>query len=207
MIKGVDISKWQQIVDMPRVKKEGYEFAMVRAVSGKTYDKYAYANYCMASDCGMNVGFYHYSYATDVDNIKREAALMLEFLKGKRVTMPVVLDLEDPSQRTLGKGKLNEMAKTYLNMVESAGYYVMFYSSLDWMKNIWDAEMVQRFDLWYARYKADGYKDYKCGMWQSTSKGTVPGISGSCDIDFDMRDLAKLIESKGLNHLSKAYVK
>lgn len=201
MQKGIDISKWQANVDMKRVKESGVEFVMVRALSGKNVDKYAFANYAMCRELDMGVGFYQYNYALTEKGIRQEAQLMIEFLKDKKVNMPICLDMEDSTYRKLPVAEINRLARIWLEMVEGAGYYVMIYSNNDWMKNVWQKDLLEKYDLWYARYKANGYQDFKCGLWQSSSTGTVPGINGNCDVDYALKDLREIIERKGLNNL------
>ena len=57
-----------------------------------------------------------------------------------------------------------------------------------------------RYAFWYARY-TDTFDGTDCGIWQYTSTGSVPGISGNVDLDLAYVDYPSVIRGAGLNHL------
>jgi len=65
-IYGVDISRWQQGIDLAQVAREGYEFCVVKATEGPTHDGWIYTNphyktqLAAAKAAELLVGSYHF---------------------------------------------------------------------------------------------------------------------------------------------------
>lgn len=200
--KGIDVSKWQGRIDWPKVKAAGIEFAMVRTSYGqRSLDEYGVANIKCAQDVGIDVGVYHYCYAKTVAAAKAEAVHLLRVIKPYKLTYPVVLDLEDPSQAGLGKQLLTDMVIVFLSAIEDAGYYAMLYANKHWLTNILDYDRLKRFDVWLAEWREKPTWSGNFGIWQYTDKGKVPGISGNVDLNIAYRDYPEIINAAGLNGL------
>lgn len=201
--QGMDVSYVQTSVDWARVKAAGIEFAMVRAGFGRELsqkDRMFESHYAGAKSAGVPVGVYWYSYATDANGAKKEAAACLETIQGKQFEYPIAFDLEDATQRDLGTDRITEIAVAFLEEIEQAGYYAVLYSSLDWLRNRLDYDRIKRFDLWLAQWRSAGYTyENPIGLWQYTSSGEVDGVSGRVDRDIAYKDYAQIIQSGGLN--------
>lgn len=208
MYYGLDVSycqgditaeKWEQ------VKADGYEFAIIRAGYGRESsqkDKYFEKNYAWAKQAGMDVGAYHYSYATDVDGIKKEAAVMLEWLEGKQFEYPIVLDIEEPKQANLSKELLSEMIDTYCSIMEENGYHPAIYSYAIFLRDKVDKSVLDKYDVWVAHTNAaSANATYKNSytMWQYNHKGYVNGISGDVDLNVCYVDYPSIIKAEGKN--------
>ena len=176
---------------------------MVRAGFGRELsqkDSMFESHYSGAKEAGIPVGIYWYSYATDADGAKKEAAACLETIKGKQFEFPVAFDIEDATQRDLGADRLTDIAVAFLEEMEQAGYYAVLYSSLDWLRNRFDYERIKRFDLWLAQWRSAGHTyENPVGMWQYTSSGSVEGIAGRVDRDIAYKDYEQIIKEAGLN--------
>lgn len=201
--QGIDVSYAQQNIDWAAVKAAGVEFAMIRAGYGRELsqkDSMFESHYAGAAEAGIPAGAYWYSYATDVEGAKREAAACLETIRGKAFAFPVAFDIEDPSQRDLGRDQITDIAVAFLEELEKAGYYAVLYSSLDWLRNRIDYDRVKRFDLWLAQWRSAGYTyENPIGLWQYTSSGSVDGIPGRVDRDIAYKDYSTIIREAGLN--------
>ena len=206
--RGIDISYAQTSVDWAKVKAAGVEFAMVRAGYGRELsqkDSMFESHYAGAKSVGIPVGTYWYSYAKDVDGAKKEAAACLETIRGKSFEYPVAFDIEDPSQRDLGKDVITDIAVAFLEEIEKAGYFATLYSSLDWLRNRLDYDRIKRFDIWLAQWRDAGATyEHPYGMWQYTSSGSVDGIAGRVDRDIAYKDYETIIREAGLNGTSAA---
>jgi len=83
---GIDVSKWQGIIDWKKVKDAGVEFAMIRVgyrtqVDGKiTEDPYAKYNLQQAQKNGIKLGAYFFSTAVNEKEAKEEAKWVAEFI-------------------------------------------------------------------------------------------------------------------------------
>lgn len=208
--KGIDVSKWQGSIDWIKVKEAGIQFAILRAGFGR-YDKQKdptfERNYLKARAAGLDLGAYHYSYASTVEAARQEAEVFLGWLKGKQFDYPVCLDLEDPSLKKLGRKNLTAIADCFLSHVESRGYYVCLYSNKDWLKNYLDSGyLLKKYDLWLAYWTSSNRPDVdpgrRCGIWQYSSRGRVDGINGNVDLDLAYKDYPAIIRSSGLNGFS-----
>ena len=199
-IKGIDVSKWQGTINWSSVKSDGVQFAMLRSSYGSSsVDPMFETNYAAAKANGIEVGAYHYSYATTVAQATKEANFWISKLKGKQFDYPVCVDLEDSSQGTLDTKTLMDIALTYLNMLEQAGYYPMIYANKNWFTSVLDDSMLTSYDHWLAQYASSYTYTGTVGIWQYTSTGTVKGINGSVDMDTSFVDYASQIKALHLN--------
>ena len=207
-IKGIDVSHHQGDIDFAKVKAAGIRFAMLRAGYGWEKpdiqtDRKFHQNYRMAVKEGLPCGAYHYSYATNTREAQLEADFFLQVIKGCQFAYPVAFDLEDKSQRNLGRDTLTDIAIAFCKKLEKSGYYTCIYTNLDWIKNRLDMERLKPFDLWFARYNAT--PDYGgIGMWQYSSTGRVDGILTPVDMNIAYRDYPTLMRSRGLNGYPKS---
>lgn len=203
---GVDVSKWQGSIDWNRVKKLA-DFAIIRAGYGKEpsqVDKCFHNNIKNAQANNVPVGVYWYSYARTVDEAVQEAKVLLNTIKGYKLEYPVVFDIEDSSQITLSKRVLTDICKAFCNEIEKAGYYAMIYTNCNWLKNhLYADELLSKYDLWLAQWNVKE-PSYNCGMWQTSDKGIIDGISGNVDLNTAFKDYPAIMKSKGLNGFSKS---
>ena len=199
-IKGIDVSKWQGVIDWSKVKSDGVEFAMIRSSYGSsTLDPKYETNYQGAKNNGIAVGVYHYSYATTVAAAKTEVDFLIKTLEGKQFEYPICLDLEDKAQATLDKKTMADIALVYFDALEEAGYYPMLYSSKGWFTGkLYDASL-DVFDRWVAQWSDVLTYTGELGMWQYSATGSVSGISGDVDLDISFIDYESRIRWLGLN--------
>ena len=206
MTKGIDVSKHQGSIDWKKVKKDGIDFAMLRAGYGKyesqkdpTFER----NYSAAKAAGLNVGAYYYSYAKSRADAKKEAELFLKYVRGKKFEMPLAFDREEQSQANKGRAFVSELVKTFCETVDSAGNFVSVYANKNWLDNYIDDECKRKYDVWLAQWAKKPTYSGRYGMWQNSSSGSVNGISGRVDTDYAYKDYPKIIKAEGLNGYSK----
>lgn len=204
--EGIDVSKWQGKIDWQRAKDAGVQFAILRAGFGRAIsqkDAYFEKNYAACKAVGIPVGAYWYSYATDVDDARREAATCLEAIKGKSFEYPVWFDQEyEPGIKALTDWQRVEIVKAFCNTLEDAGYYTGLYCSRDWLQYYLIPSQLKAYDVWVAAYSSTpGAVPLPYGMWQYSSKGRVPGISGNVDLNIAYKDYPAIIRKAGLNRL------
>lgn len=212
MLRGIDVSKHQGLINWNRVKAAGIQFAMIRAGYGKNnIDTQFVRNITECNRLGIPVGVYWFSYALNEKMAAEEAQKVLEIIRPYKVEYPVVFDLEYDTIEyakkkgiTINKALASKMVEAFCSTIEKAGYYAMNYANLDYLKNMFDPELRSRYDLWYAQYS-----DYVnrsvglVGMWQYTSSGKVDGIIGNVDMNYDYRDYKAIISKAGLNKPSR----
>lgn len=206
-VKGIDVSHNNETIDWNKVKAAGVQFAMLRCGYGRKHpdqiDTQFERNYKECKRLGIPVGVYHYSYATTVEDAKLEADFMLELIAGKQFEYPVAFDIEDKTQKFLGKNLLTEIAMAFCDKIEKAGYYTAIYSNPDWLINRLDRDKLSRFDLWLAEWRTTKTYTGAHGIWQYTDKGTVNGIAKAVDMDIAYKNYPDIIKKAGLNGYSK----
>lgn len=204
--KIIDVSTWQGNIDWSKVKADGVQGAIIRAGFGNVAsqkDNKFERNYTNAKAVGMPIGAYWYSYATSVADAKKEAEVCLSILKGKQFEYPIYYDLEDPSMTGCGKSVLTQIATTFCETLESAGYYVGIYSNPNWLKNYLDYNTIKKYTLWLAHWGVSE-PSYKCGLWQYSSSGSVSGISGRVDMNWGYQDFPTEIKNGKFNGFGEA---
>ena len=204
MIKGIDISVYQQKVDFEKVKKSGIEFVIIRGAIGTRKDTMFESHYSDAKNAGLKVGCYYYTLAKNVAEAKGEADVFLNCIKGKQFEYPIYFDIEDPSLQNLGKQVLTDIVLAWCGKVQSAGYYVGIYANPDWFMNRLDLERLKGFDKWLAHWVAVPKWDNSFGgLWQY-GLTRVDGYSGEIDGDYSYRDYEKIIKQLGFNGFKKS---
>lgn len=174
-------------IDWEKVKADGVDFAIIRCGWGMNYtsqdDLTWERNVSECERLGIPYGVYIYSYADSVERAKSEAEHVLRLIEGHNLSYPVFYDMEDNS--TLG-ADLAEIAKTFCGIIEDAGYPVGVYANLNWWNNYLTDECFDNWYKWVAQYYTTcNYKgDYT--MWQFTSSGKVDGITGACDMNWQI---------------------
>ncbi len=189
--KGIDVSRSQGWIDWSKVKKN-IDFAIIKlgyiGNSEKLYlDSNFYNNAKQCEKLGIPYGVYVYSYATSADAINRDMPVVLSKLAGRRLTLPVYLDLEESRIASSGKENILKMSKAFCQAVEKAGLMAGIYANLSWFRTFLTDSWYQTKSLWIAQYnKTCDYKGKK-EMWQYTSSGKVPGIKTKVDLNIMYR--------------------
>lgn len=220
----IDVSSWQPTIDYAKVAKNT-KGAILRCgrtgygtAKSKEKDSCFEKHYAGFKKAGVPVGVYYYSCATSIEEAKEEAKLVLEILKGKKLEYPVYFDTEDNhdikgagcspvSQYSIGKAKLTEVAKAFLETIEKAGYYVGIYASKSWLENQLDMSQLKDYDVWLAQYASKPTYKGAYGMWQYSSTGKIDGISGNVDMNWCYKDYPSIIKKAGLNGYSSTVEK
>lgn len=205
-MNGIDVSVHNGEIDWSKVKAAGVEFAILRAGFGKVIkqkDERFEQNYAGAKAAGIPVGAYWYSYAKTVEEAKQEAAACIEVLKGKQFEFPIWFDQEEKDQFTTGKENCSAMIRAFCDELEAAGYWAGLYTSRSILGTHIEDDIKTRYALWVAEWGSKLNYSGTVGMWQRSSKGSVPGIRGDVDLDTAYKDYPSLIKAKGLNGYGK----
>lgn len=210
----VDVSRYQGLIDWAQVAAAGYKGAMLRAVStnrklskradGLYIDPTFETNYRNARAAGLDVGVYYYTYATSEAMANAELALLRQALRGKELTLPVAVDVEDNRLGNLDKQSLTDLTAYALHEVEQMGFYAQLYTYTSFAKaHLYVGGAALRpYDVWLADYTGKAPKvDFAYNAHQHTSKGSVPGISGNVDLNVTTVNYPKIIRKKGLTRL------
>lgn len=209
-MKGIDVAKWNGVIDWRKVKDSGVEFAILKAINKQCQKEDAFErNYNGAISQGLPVDVYNYSYALTVEKAISDAKTVLSVISGKKIGT-VWLDIEEDDQKKLGK-TLVDIINAYKNIIESAGHKFGVYTGLSFYNSF-----IKPFHdfvdcpFWIARYPSKAQmnfsdmprEDKKPSIqhplwgWQYTSAGKVDGISGNVDLSITY-DCAEKEEADG----------
>ena len=208
---GIDISKWQKGFNFDKALAEGVEFIILRGAYSTSKDTCFETFYKQCKAKGIPVGVYHYTMAKTVDEAKKEANAMLKILSGKQFEYPIYLDVEDKTQKALGKDLLTAIIDTYCSMLENAGYYVGIYSTYLYLRDYTHIDKLDKYDKWIAQWSTRCTSKKPYGMWQfggETNKiRKNKGAGVTWDQNYAYKDYHAIIKKAGLNGFHKAGTK
>ncbi len=189
--RGIDVSRWQGEVNWSQVAADDVSFVMLGTRSKGEVDPFFHRNIQGAVNAGIQTGVYIYSLATTPEMAEEEADFVLNLIKDYPVSYPVALDIEDDVQASLSKEQLAAIANAFCRKIAGAGYYPIIYANEYWLNNRLNMSLMN-YPVWVARYSAKPTYESPV-MWQATDSGSVKGIGGNVDIDFQFRDFSDVI--------------
>lgn len=187
--RGIDISHWQGEIDWEQVSRNDIEFVMLGTRYQGEVDPMFYTNAAGIVDAGLKLGAYIYSYALTVEEAEAEADFILDLIKDYPISYPVAFDIEDSSQASLDPTQISAMINAFCKKIEDAGYHPLVYANDYWLANRIDLSQL-KYDVWVARYEVP-HEFEQPVMWQATSTGSVDGINGNVDINFQYEDFSE----------------
>lgn len=205
MYKGIDVSEHNGRIDWEKVKPQ-IDFAMLRAGYGRGHiDEYFRRNATACEKYGIPYGVYWFSYAFDTDLAFEEANHVCNLIKDYKPTMPICFDYEYESYNwgkkqyaMLDYDDVAAIADTFLDHVESRGYYAMVYTNMDWYNNCF-YKLKNRYDTWLAFWGTEEPKR-KYGIHQYSSTGRIAGIDGNVDLNKTEYNYPSIIANMNIQH-------
>ncbi|MBQ6654240.1 MAG: Ig-like domain-containing protein [Erysipelotrichaceae bacterium] len=198
---GIDISRWNgnslSADTFRKARAEGIDFVYIRAGYGNSdKDRNFERNYKAARAANLDIGAYHYIMATSAYEARNEANAMLKWIAGKQFEYPIMIDIEDRSQKFLLNTTFNEIISAYCEVMEKAGYSCIVYSYAAMLN-----KSAGRYDHWVAQWNVTwpSYFRKDFTMWQFTDNGRVAGFAGAVDMDICFFDYPSYIKKKHLN--------
>lgn len=211
-MNGIDISRYNPVVDWSKVD-DTVKFVLVRGgygndISQKDAKCDEYIKAALAHN--LHVGGYWFSYATSIADAQQEASIANEVFspyKGK-MDFPIAFDYEYDSIAYANRNHISVtaspdmMARAFMDAMKKYGWFVNLYTNIDFIKTgKFSAATRAAYDVWLADYS--GAPDYPCYIQQTSSTGSIPGITGHVDLDVSFRDYPTMIRAKGYNGFPK----
>ena len=211
-MKGVDLSIYQRGISFTYLKKNGYQFAILRGgyttnggVRNRRVDLEFSHFYDKCQKYGLYAGCYYYSCAQNYTEGKQDAIFLYEnCLKGRLFEMPIYIDVEDAYMIRAGRRFATDAVKGFCETLESLGYYVGLYTGYYIYNDSLLASELNRYSLWGAWWtdtKAPPKKLKELPnfqLWQN-SGGTIKVGSYAVDTDISYVDFPKVIRENELN--------
>ena len=216
---GIDVSRFQGTIVWPSVAGAGVRFAFVQASRGSGTDctvkpaqcgadPYFATNRIAAETAGIRVGAYHRAFASGGTIADARADSLAEanvFLASVGSLQPgelvPVLDVETPFSG-MTSTTLRTWVRVWVKRVNKRlGRKPMIYTNAtSWSATGDTREFAKaKYPLWVAEWgvsrptvPASNWGRHGYSVWQYTSSGSVPGISGDVDMDRLGKGLAKI---------------
>jgi lysozyme len=185
-LPGVDVSVYQGSIDWTNVKKAGIIFAYARANDGTSYtDPRFSSNWSGMKATGIIRGAY--SFFEPSEDATAQANYFLSIIGTLQPgDLPPVLDVEvtdGESAATIAAGLTN-----WIKTVELAtGRVPVIYTAPGFWNGLIGSTDFSAYPLWAANWGVtcptlpEGWANW--AIWQYSDSGTIPGISGSVDLD------------------------
>ena len=201
---GIDISVWQRGIDLKRVKDEGVEFIIIRAMYGNAKDVEYEKYYEQAKKANIDIGVYQWGRAVNVAQAREEAKLLIDkCLKGKSFEYPIYYDVEDKLILNLGTEEATNIVKAWAETMEDEGYFAGVYMNQNTFNTEVDGrELEKLYTQWRAKWTTIDNKP-NASMWQfggETNLIRSNKVAGYvCDQNYCYVDFPTIIKEKGLN--------
>ena len=183
-VAGIDVSNHNGIIDYRQVADDDYQFVFIKASEGKTHKDAAFnRNYRDAREAGLKVGAYHFFRKNRTG--KEQADNFLAAVKGKKLDLPLVIDLEDDwgnGATTSRQTAINRVIEM-MNILNDKGYQVMIYTNFNGYEKYYK-NMLADCDLWLCSFTSpDFLPDMPHCIQQYSHEGTVQGVNGDVDLN------------------------
>jgi GH25 family lysozyme M1 (1,4-beta-N-acetylmuramidase)/uncharacterized protein YraI len=197
VVPGIDVSRYQGVVDWRAVADAGFKFAVARATLWDAkLDETFETNWSSARANGLLVSAYNVI-KPDVPAAAQIDAFA-QALVGHRWDLPPVLDIERDDQQT--PEQITQCVRESLRLSEQRfGLKPMVYTAKwFWNKFVLPSSEWAQYDLWAASYGTaevvlpDAWPTWK--IWQYTSNGHTPGIAGEVDLNWFNGTYADLLK-------------
>ena len=182
-MNGIDISSYQEGLDIKSLPSKGVEFLILKVGEGKTLADKCFNSFYDATS--LPLGAYFLSYAVTTSEAVRDAKRALELVNGRALPLGLYMDVESMEQMRLSDSVLRDVIKAFCDTVRDAGYTPGVYSSefAAWSK-VNPKDLGEDVLVWIAMYSGKPRK--KCDIWQSSETGRIVGFNGKIDIDESM---------------------
>ncbi len=201
---GIDVAKYQGVIDWQQVAASGVQFAMIRVgyrtQTGGEICEDGTAKYNMqeATKNGIKIGVYFFSTAVNDAEAVQEADWVADYISQYQITYPVAYNCEgfnSESSRQFGLDKTvrSNAALAFLDRISERGYTPMFYAAKNEMEadRDWNASVISgKYKIWVSQYPSAPFpqtaKSSYSGthaMWQYTNRGAIPGIYKNVDMN------------------------
>lgn len=197
LYEGPDLSYHNGTVNIKKIRDAGYKQIGLRAGYGKNnIDQKYVSNAEACRNLLVNVILYWFSYAYTVAMATAEAEYAIAQAAKYWIICAIAFDFEYDSVLYARKRGFNltrqtvtDMAIAFLKTVKQAGQIPVIYTNRDYLRNYFDmdrivAELGEVY-VWYARYtsKLSESEIGVADIWQYTSSGKIPGVSGKVDLN------------------------
>lgn len=187
--EGIDVSKWQGNIDWATASSY-INFAIIRcgyrgeSSRGLAIDPLFSRNVQGAKANGVKIGLYFYSTAMSEAEAVEEASLAVQCAQqAGGLSLPIYIDMEAGCQAGLSNDQRTAICNAFCATVRNSGYSAGVYANKNWLTNKINTGAISGAEIWVAQYNTTCTYNGAKKMWQYSSKGSIPGISGYVDMN------------------------
>lgn len=198
LFEGPDLSVYQGVVDMKRVRDAGCKRVGLRAGYGKNnVDERFQPNAQACYNLNVQSLIYWFSYALNETMARNEADFAIAQANKYWKKCPIAFDLEYDTLRyartqgvNIDRNLATNMTIAFLSRVKEKGYIPVIYTNRDYLKNYFDMNKITKavgtVYVWFALYGVNNLPASELDItdvWQYTSKGKLDGVTGNVDMN------------------------
>ncbi len=192
LLDGIDVSEWQGNIDFTQVKSSGIDIVYIKSSEGDGYiDPYFRANYNLAKENGLKIGFYHFLTARTVEDAVTQADFFASVVNNLDVDCRLAMDFEVFGD--LNVSEINAISTAFLSRLQNiTKKEVVIYSDAFNARNTFDKTLANTYPVWVADYGVDEPENGNWTTWigfQYTNQGRISGISDFVDRDYFTPDI------------------
>lgn len=186
-VRGIDVSKWQAVIDWDRVAGSGVRFAFIRVSDGsRVRDERFERNWTEARRVGILRGVYQFF--RPGQDVTAQANLVIEAIRADGGELAPVIDVEDTDGRSASQ--VAAAVQQWITLVSAGtGRTPIVYTGPYFWRDQAGNPNQSASPLWIAHYTTgcpliseDVWSRWT--FWQYSSSGRVPGISGNVDMNY-----------------------
>ncbi|MCB1131778.1 MAG: glycoside hydrolase family 25 protein [Verrucomicrobiae bacterium] len=189
-VHGVDVSRWQGEIDWARLRKQGANFAYIKATDGGDHlDPMFMKNWVNAHEAGLKRGAYHFFYWCRT--ARDQAKWFIRNVPKEEGALPPVLDVEwNSHSRTCkhrpDKSDVLEKMQVFLDALERHyGQRPIIYTAPDFYRDNLRGRF-RDYPFWLrsvAAHPSEVYPDRQWAFWQYSGTGQAHGLDHDIDLN------------------------
>jgi lysozyme len=189
-VHGVDVSHWQGDIDWKTLRKQGANFAFLKATEGgKHVDRLFATNWRKARAAGIATGAYHFFYWCR--SAEEQARWFIRHVPKQAGALPPVLDVEwNGNKRTcpgkLPRARVLEKMQVWLDIVKRHyGVKPIIYTAPDFYKDNLRGQFTD-YSFWLrsvAAHPEQVYPGRDWAFWQYSGTGLSSGVANHIDLN------------------------
>ncbi|MGB3900863.1 MAG: GH25 family lysozyme [Mesorhizobium sp.] len=188
-VHGVDVSRWQGDIDWLRLRKQGANFAYIKATDGGDHlDPMFKKNWRGAHEAGLKRGAYHFFYWCRTAG--EQADWFIRNVPKVEGALPPVIDVEwnhlSNCKRRPSRATVLEKMQVFMDKLERHyGQRPIIYTAPDFYEDNLKGAF-KNYPFWLrsvARHPSKVYGDRDWVFWQYSGSGLSHGVTGKIDLN------------------------
>ncbi|MDD9908961.1 MAG: GH25 family lysozyme [Ahrensia sp.] len=190
-IHGLDISRYNKLIDWRTAKKAGVEFVFIKATEGMDDRDPEFRRWWReVGSAGIPRSAYHFYYFCATP--EAQAANYIDAVPKRDKSLPPVLDVEwNPKSPTCKRrpppSEVRNVLKRWLTRIERHyGQKPIIYTTVDFYADNLSDGSLPGYQYWLRSVRTEPkykYPGRPWVFWQHTGTGSVPGVTGEVDIN------------------------